>query len=133
MLWIIVPVVAILAPFLLGAYSKWINLQKMRMKHTIKMSDPLTEEHAIRLDEAEDALEAAQRRIENLESIVVARLLEAPPTKDTIKIEASELIASKQPKADLKPLNKAIKVERILFQIHHSKGSRRSRIIWKDQ
>ena len=48
----------------------------------------------MRLIEAEDALAAAQRRIENLETIVVTRLLEDPSSRDgVVKADASELIA----------------------------------------
>lgn len=87
MIWVIVPLVGILAPFCYGAYVKWVNLQKMRMKN------PVSHDYEIRLAETEDALEVAQKRIENLESIVVSKLLEDPSNKDSIKIEASETIS----------------------------------------
>ena len=87
MIWIIVPVVAILSPFCYAAYVKWLKLQRMRMKA------PITDDYVERLAEAEDALETAQRRIENLESIVVNRLLEDPSAKEKVEIQSSDLIA----------------------------------------
>ena len=91
MLWILVPLAAIVAPFCYGAYVKWVNLQKMRMKNSV------SHDYELRLAEAEDALEIAQKRIENLESIVVSRLLDDPSNKDSIKIEASEMISQNIP------------------------------------
>jgi len=91
MIWVIVPLVAIVAPFCYGAYVKWVNLQKMRVKNSV------SHDYEARLTEAEDALETAQKRIENLESIVVSRLLEGPSKKDSIQIEASELISKNIP------------------------------------
>ncbi len=87
MIWVIVPIIAIVAPLCYGAFDKWVKLQKMRM------NAPVTDNYVARLAETEDALEAAQRRIENLESIVVSRLLEDPSAKEAIDIEASEMIA----------------------------------------
>ena len=88
MIWVIVPIVAIVAPFAYRAYSKWVDLQKARF------GSSHAEDHTMRLIEAEDALAAAQRRIENLETIVVTRLLEDPTSKDgAVKADASELIA----------------------------------------
>lgn len=87
MIWIIVPVIAILAPFSYAAFGKWIKYKKARM------DAPLADEYVARLNETEDALEAAHRRIENLESIVVSRLLEDPSRKETVNLEASEMIA----------------------------------------
>ena len=86
--WMIVPIIAIVAPFAYLAYSRWADLQKA------KSESPHAEEHMARLIEAEDALAAAQRRIENLETIVVTRLLEAPSSKDgVVEADPSELIA----------------------------------------
>lgn len=88
MIWVIVPVIAIVASFAYRAYSQWVDLQKT------KFGSSHTEDHAMRLIEAEDALAAAQRRIENLETIVVTRLLEDPSSRDgVVKADASELIA----------------------------------------
>ncbi len=87
MIWVIVPIIGILTPFCYGAYVKWVKLQKMRM------NAPITDDHVARLLEAEDAIESAQRRIENLESIVVSRLLEDPSEKETVNIETPEMIA----------------------------------------
>ena len=86
--WMIVPIIAIVAPFAYLAYSRWADLQKA------KYGPPHTEDHIARLIEAEDALTAAQQRIENLETIVVTRLLEAPSSKDgAVEADPSELIA----------------------------------------
>lgn len=90
MIWLIIPVVAILAPFCHSAYSKWVSLQKMRMKA------PMTDDYAARMTEVEDALESAQRRIENLESIVVTRLVEDPSTQDTLNVDTPEFVAQEQ-------------------------------------
>ncbi len=62
------------------------------------MNAPITDDYVERLSEAEDKLEAAHRRIENLESIVVTKLLEDPSKKEAEKIETSEIIAKKIPK-----------------------------------
>ncbi len=88
MIWMIVPIVAIVAPFAYLAYNKWVDLQKANF------GSFHAEDHTARLIEAEDALAAAQRRIENLETIVVNRLLEAPSSKDgVVEADPSELIA----------------------------------------
>ncbi len=88
MIWVIVPIVAILTPFAYKAFSQWVELQRE------KSESPHAEEHMARLIEAEDALAAAQRRIENLETIVVTRLLEAPSSRDgVVEADPSELIA----------------------------------------
>jgi hypothetical protein len=88
MIWVIVPIIAIITPFAYRAYSQWVDLQKARF------GSSHTEDHSARLIDAEDALVAAQRRIENLETIVVNRLLEAPSSKDGVaEADASELIA----------------------------------------
>lgn len=88
MTWMLVPIIAILAPFAYFAYSQWADLQKA------KFGSSHSEDHTARLIEAEDALAAAQRRIENLETIVVNRLLEAPSSKGgVVEADASELIA----------------------------------------
>ncbi len=87
MTWAIIPIIAIAAPFCYAAYTKWLKFQKM------KMNAPLTDEYVARLSEAEDELAAARRRIKNLESIVVNRLLDDPSGKEKIEIEASEVIA----------------------------------------
>ena len=92
MIWVIVPVIAIVVPFVYRAYSKWVDLQKAQV------GSSYTEDHTARLIETEDALAAAQRRIENLETIVVTRLLEAPSSKDgVVEADASELIAQNTP------------------------------------
>ena len=92
MLWILVPIIAITAPFCYAAYTKWLKFQKMQM------NAPVADDYVTRLNEAEDALEAANRRIENLESIVVTRLLEDPSKKEKVGIEASEIIAQSTPR-----------------------------------
>lgn len=90
--WLIVPVVAIIAPFVYFAYSQWVDLKKAQV------GSSYTEDHTARLIETEDALAAAQRRIENLETIVVNRLLEAPSSEDgVVQADASELIAQNTP------------------------------------
>lgn len=86
--WMIVPIIAIVVPFAYWAYSQWVDLQKA------KFGSSHAEDHAARLIEAEDALAAAQRRIENLETIVVTRLLEDPSSRDGVEeADPSELIA----------------------------------------
>ena len=87
MIWVTVPVIAILAYYSYKAFDKWIKYKK------VQMDAPLADEYVTRLNETEDALEAAHRRIENLESIVVSRLLEDPSRKETVNLEASEMIA----------------------------------------
>jgi len=89
MIWVIVPIVAILAPFCYSAYAKWVNLQKMRAKTS------LPEEYETRLAQTEDELEVAKQRIENLESIVVSKLLDDPSKKESVKINETDLIAQK--------------------------------------
>lgn len=90
MIWIIVPIVAILTPFCYNAYTKWLNLQKLRM------NAPLTDDYVTRLTEAEDALESAKRRIENLESIVVNQLVGDSSAQETLNVDATKFIAQKQ-------------------------------------
>ena len=86
--WVMVSIIAIVTPFAYKAYSRWVELQRE------KSESPRTEDHTARLIEAEDTLAAAQRRIENLETIVVNRLLEAPSSKDgVVEADPSELIA----------------------------------------
>ena len=88
MIWVIVPIIAIVTPFAYKAFSQWVELQKD------KTGSPHTEDQTARLIEAEDALAAAQQRIENLETIVVTRLLEAPSSNDgVVEADPSELIA----------------------------------------
>lgn len=87
MIWAIVAIVGILTPFCYSAFEKWIKVQRMQV------SAPLADEYAARLNEAENQLEAAKQRIENLESIVVTQLLEDPSKKGKVEIEASEMIA----------------------------------------
>ncbi len=87
MIWAIVAIVGILTPFCYSAFEKWIKVQKAQV------SSPVVEEYVARLTEAEDQLESAKQRIENLESIVVTRLLEDPSKKEKLDIEASEMIA----------------------------------------
>ncbi len=87
--WVIIPIVAILAPFCFAAYSKWVNLQKARAKSA------MPDEYETRLAQTEDELELAKQRIENLESIVVSKLLDDPTSKESVEIEESELLAQK--------------------------------------
>ena len=88
MIWVIVPIIAIVTPFAYKAFSQWVELQKE------KTESPHAVDQSARLIEAEDALAAAQRRIENLETIVVTRLLEAPSSNDGVEeADPSELIA----------------------------------------
>ncbi|MCY4171746.1 MAG: hypothetical protein OXE59_05870 [Bacteroidetes bacterium] len=89
MIWVIVPIVAILAPFCYSAYAKWVNLQKIRAKGS------LPDEYENRLAQTEDELEVAKQRIENLESIVVSKLLDDPSKKEAISIDESDLIQRK--------------------------------------
>jgi len=92
MIWAIVAIVGILAPFCFAAYEKWLKAQKTGE------GERVPDDYVARLVEAEDKLENAHRRIENLEAIVVTRLLEDPSEKEIVKVDLSETIAQNIPK-----------------------------------
>ena len=88
LVWAIIPIAAVSAPFLYMAFSKWIEYKKSQ-EGTVVIPDWET-----RMAESEDALAAAQRRIRNLETIVANRLLDAPEGSGQ-QIKVSEDAASR--------------------------------------
>ncbi len=87
-IWILIPIVAITAPFAYKVFSKWIDFKKSQE------GPDAAADWKLRFEESEDALAAAQRRIENLETIVVNRLLEVPGSPE-LQVKSSENAASR--------------------------------------
>ena len=79
-IWVLIPAIAIAAPFTYMIASQWMN-------YRVKMAKAEgTSDFRRRLAEAEEALAATEQRLEKLEAVVVDQLLDAPA--EPVSIEA---------------------------------------------
>ena len=110
-IWVLIPIAGILV----GAFSEWLKFKEKQAKLGTSTAEL---EH--NLSEQQLALEAAQRRIENLEAIVTSQMWDA--VHDETLPEAERQRALAQVRIHLDPPDEPSDAERVARMARRLKG-----------
>ena len=109
--WVLVPVIAILV----GAFSEWLKFKEKQARLGTSTSE-LEQTVAAQ----QQALEAAQRRIENLEAIVTSQMWDAVHDETLPEVERQRALA--QARLHLDPPDEPSDAERVARMARRLKG-----------